>query len=36
MSSPFITLDRLTMVAPLGLRFHDTTTGAIVGDGLSV
>jgi len=36
MASPFITLDRLTMVAPLGLRFHDTTTGAVVGDGLSV
>ena len=36
MAAPFITLDRLTMVAPLGLRFHDTTTGAIVGDGLSV
>ena len=36
MALPFITLDRLTMVAPLGLRFHDTTTGAIVGDGLSV
>lgn len=24
------------MVAPLGLRFHDTTTGAVVGDGLSI
>ena len=36
MPSPFITLDRLTMVAPLGLRFHDATTGTIVGDGLSV
>lgn len=36
MAAPFITLDRLTMVAPLGLRFHDTTTGTIVGDGLSV
>ena len=36
MAIPFITLDRLTMVAPLGLRFHDTTTGTIVGDGLSV
>ena len=36
MASPFITLDRLTMVAPLGLRFHDATTGALVGDGLSV
>jgi len=36
MASPFITVDRLTMVAPLGLRFHDATTGALVGDGLSV
>lgn len=36
MATPFITLDRLTMVAPLGLRFHDATTGALVGDGLSV
>ncbi len=36
MTSPFITLDRLTMVAPLGLRFHDATTGALVGDSLSV
>ena len=32
----FITLDRLTMVAPLGLRFHDTASGDLVGDGLSV
>ena len=29
-------LDRLTMVAPLGLRFCDAITGAAVGDGLSV
>ena len=36
MASPFITLDRLTVVAPLGLRFHDATTGALVGDSLSV
>jgi hypothetical protein len=36
MASPFITLDRLTMAAPLGLRFHDTTSGELVGDGLSV
>ena len=36
MASPFITLDRLTMVAPLGLRFHDATTGALVGDGLII
>ncbi len=36
MAAPFITTDRLTLVAPLGLRFHDVTTGALVGDGLSV
>lgn len=36
MAFPFITLDRLTMVAPLGVRFHDTVSGNIVGDGLSV
>jgi hypothetical protein len=36
MATPFIITDRLTMVAPLGLRFHDTANGAIVGDGLSV
>lgn len=36
MALPFITLDRLTLVAPLGLRFHDVTTGTIVGDGLVV
>jgi hypothetical protein len=36
MATPFITLDRLTMVAPLGLRFHDTVSGNVVGDGLSV
>lgn len=36
MASPLIITDRVTMVAPLGLRFHDTTTGAVVGDGLSV
>lgn len=36
MATPFITLDRLTMVAPLGVRFHDTMTGKLVGDGLSV
>ena len=28
--------DVVTLVAPLGLRFHDATTGALVGDGLSV
>jgi hypothetical protein len=36
MASPVIITDRLTMVAPLGLRFHDTSDGALVGDGLSV
>ena len=36
MATPFITLDRLTMVAPLGLRFHDATTGALVDDGLTI
>jgi len=36
MASPFITLDRLTLVAPLGLRFHDATTGALVDDGLTI
>jgi hypothetical protein len=29
-------LDRVTIVAPLGLRFQDAATGAIVGEGLSV
>jgi hypothetical protein len=36
MVSPFVSPDVLTIVAPLGLRFHDATTGALVGDGLSV
>ena len=36
MATPLIITDRLTLVAPLGLRFHDATTGAFVGDGLSV
>lgn len=36
MATPFITLDRLAIVAPLGLRFHDTVSGNVVGDGLSV
>jgi hypothetical protein len=31
-----IVLDRLTMVAPLGLRFQDATTGDTVRDGLTV
>lgn len=29
-------IDSLTMVAPLGLRFRDESTGDFVGDGLSV
>jgi len=36
MPTQLIITDRLTTVAPLGLRFHDTTTGAVVGDGLTV
>ena len=32
----FIELDRVTIVAPLGLRFHDTISGSLVGAGLSV
>jgi len=36
MTLQFIQLDRLTMVAPLGLRFHDTMSGNLVGAGLSV
>lgn len=29
-------LERLTIVAPLGLRFHDVVTDSFVGDGLNV
>jgi hypothetical protein len=36
MANPVQVLERLTMVAPLGLRFHDVTTGASIGSGLSV
>ena len=36
MTTEIITLDRLTMVAPLGLRFHDESSGSLVGDGLAV
>jgi hypothetical protein len=36
MATPLLITDRFTMVAPLGLRFHDTTTGTLVGDGLSI
>ena len=31
-----VVLDRVTSVAPLGLRFHDATTGQAIGDGLDV
>src|SRR5215471_15577417 len=31
-----VLLDRLTTVAPLGLRFQDASTGQVVGDGLTV
>ena len=31
-----VVLDRLTSVAPLGLRFHDAATGGTIGDGLNV
>ncbi|HKO99555.1 MAG TPA: hypothetical protein VJU86_21315 [Pyrinomonadaceae bacterium] len=33
---PFIELERLTRVATLGLRFHDTMTGVFIGSGLNV
>ena len=36
MANPVQILERLTMVAPLGLRFHDAATGAFVASGLSV
>lgn len=36
MVTSLIITDRLTMVAPLGLRFHDTTDGSVVGDGLTI
>ena len=31
-----VVLDRLTSVAPLGLRFHDAANGQVIGDGLNV
>src|SRR5690349_6220796 len=31
-----LVLDRVTIVAPLGLRFHDASTGEAVCDGLMV
>jgi hypothetical protein len=36
MAKPAQILERLTMVAPLGLRFHDAATGGFVASGLSV
>jgi hypothetical protein len=36
MSASSPTRDRLTIVAPLGIRFRDEVTGDFVGDGLSV
>lgn len=36
MAHPVEILERLTLVAPLGLRFHDVATGVSVGGGLSV
>jgi len=36
MAQPVQILERLTLVAPLGLRFHDVATGANVGSGLRV
>ncbi|MEP6924966.1 MAG: hypothetical protein ABI954_10920 [Pyrinomonadaceae bacterium] len=29
-------IEKVALIAPLGLRFHDAATGAIVGDGLDV
>src|SRR5215831_751013 len=31
-----LVLDRLTIVAPLGVRFQDAVTGDVIGDGLAV
>jgi hypothetical protein len=36
MVTAFVSPDVVTLVAPLGLRFHDASTGGLVGDGLSV
>lgn len=36
MALQILKLDRLTLVAPLGLRFCDFTSGTFVGDGLDV
>jgi hypothetical protein len=36
MTSRFQLIERLTLVAPLGVRFHDTASGVFVGDGLEV
>jgi len=31
-----VVLDTLNLVAPLGLRFHDATTGTAIGNGLNI
>ena len=31
-----VVLDRLTIVAPLGVRFQDAITGEVIADGLTV
>jgi len=36
MALRLIELDRVTTVAPLGLRFHDAATGTVIGQDLSV
>ncbi len=36
MTPQILKLDRLTLVAPLGLRFCDQMSGAFIGDGLDV
>lgn len=36
MTPQILKLDRLTMVAPLGLRFCDLSSGTLIGDGLDV
>ncbi|HEV2801590.1 MAG TPA: hypothetical protein VGW12_13885 [Pyrinomonadaceae bacterium] len=35
-TNPVQVLEHFTLVAPLGLRFHDAATGELVGDGLNV
>ena len=36
MSAPGLILERFTRVAPLGVRFWDAVSGAVIGDGLTV